>query len=148
MSKASNDLEYYLRGNTLKVYLYMINKGSDKEFGIREIQRAMGFKSPNSALYHLEKLRELGLIVKTESGKYKVLKEVKIGVLKAFIKIGRYRFPRFMLYAIFTTTILTIYIITYPQTFTAHNIFALIISIITSAIFWYETIRAYIELGK
>ena len=35
--KISNDLEYYLRGNTLKVYLYMINKGSDKEFGIREI---------------------------------------------------------------------------------------------------------------
>jgi len=142
------DIESKLKGTTLKVYVYMLTKGSDREFGVREIQRAMGFKSPNSALYHLEKLRELGLLSKTKDGKYKVVKEVKVGVLKAFIKIGGMVLPRFLLYAVFTTTLLVAYLLAYPQTFTVHNIIALVFGVITSIIFWYETFRAYKEIPK
>jgi len=142
-----SEIEAKLKGKTFQVYWYMLRSGgSDRSFGVREIQRALRFKSPSVALYHLEKLREIGLLVKTSSGEYKIAKEVKIGLLKLFIRIGRFRLPRFLLYAIFTTTLLVSYIVLYPQTLTYHNLIALLFGVVTSVIFWYETIRAYREI--
>ena len=48
-----------LQGNTLRVYWYLINS-SKTSVGPRDVQRKMGFSSPNLAVYHLDKLVELG----------------------------------------------------------------------------------------
>ncbi|MBO3753267.1 MAG: hypothetical protein FGF53_00060, partial [Candidatus Brockarchaeota archaeon] len=101
---SEEELEYKLRGKTLQVYLYLIRSGREDSYGVREVQRALGFKSPSIASYHLEKLRELGLLVKDEKGDYRVAKEVNIGLLKLYIKIGELRLPRFLLYACFITS--------------------------------------------
>lgn len=55
-----------LGGTALQVYLYMLLRGD--RVGVREVQRALGFRSPSTARHHLERLVALGLAVKTEDG--------------------------------------------------------------------------------
>ena len=55
-----------LAGTSLKVYLYVLVKGD--YVGVRELQRAMGFKSPSTARHHLDRLVELGLLEKDSRG--------------------------------------------------------------------------------
>ena len=53
-----------LQGNTLRVYWYLINS-SRTSVGPRDVQRKMGFsRSSNLAVYHLDKLVELGIVEK------------------------------------------------------------------------------------
>ncbi|MBO3799921.1 MAG: ArsR family transcriptional regulator [Candidatus Brockarchaeota archaeon] len=133
------DLEYKLRGKTLQVYLHLIRSGVNESYGVREIQRALGFKSPSIASYHLEKLRELGLLSKDEKGDYRVIKEVNVGLLKLYIKIGGLRLPRLLLYACFITSMVSTYLLVYPQTLSLHNLFALLVGFSSLAILWFET---------
>jgi len=140
----AEDLEAKLRGRTLQVYWFML-KGGGRGFGVREIQRAMGFRSPSTALHHLEKLRELGLVVKTSTGDYQVAKEVKVGFLKLFMRVGRFRFPRCLLYAVFTTSLLAAYLAFYPQDLSLHNLMALAFGLTASAILWFEVFKTLRE---
>lgn len=55
-----------LGGTALQVYLYMLLRGD--RVGVREVQRALGFRSPSTARHHLERLVALGLAVKTGDG--------------------------------------------------------------------------------
>jgi DNA-binding transcriptional ArsR family regulator len=55
-----------LAGTSLKVYLYLLTRGG--YVGVRELQRAMGFKSPSTARHHLDRLAELGILEKTSRG--------------------------------------------------------------------------------
>jgi len=139
------ELEAKLRGRTLQVYWFLLKAGGGRSFGVREVQREVGFKSPSVALHHLEKLRELGLLSKTPTGEYMVTREVKVGFLKFFVRIGRFRFPRCLLYAVFTTSLLAAYVVLYPQTLTPHNLMALVFGLSASAILWYETLKALSE---
>ena len=64
-----------------------------------KVQRALHFSSPSIANHHLEQLRELGLVAKQEvGGHYVLVSEVKIGVLKHYVKLGKLLFPRFFFY--------------------------------------------------
>jgi len=139
-SLSEEEIEYKLHGKTLQVYLYLIRSGVDESYGVREVQRALGFKSPSIASYHLEKLRELGLLTKEENGDYRVVKEVNVGLLKLYIKIGGLRLPRFLLYACFITSMVLTYLLIYPQTLSLHNIYALLVSFSSLTILWFETL--------
>lgn len=109
MSSDSSGLskESEIHGTTLRVYWYLF-KSSDP-VGVRETQRALSMSSPSTALYHLEKLRELGVADKNEIGEYVLKEQVQVGTLKMFLKIGRVILPRFLFYAVFLTTSLIIY---------------------------------------
>lgn len=130
-----------LHGKTLQLYLYMLKSGDGASFGVRQVQRALGFKSPSIALYHLDKLKGLGLIAKDENGEYKLAKEVDVGVLKLYVKVSRFRLPRFLIYAVFTTGLLVTYILLYPRTLSPHDLFALLMGSSTTVILWYEVFR-------
>jgi hypothetical protein len=84
-----------LQGNTLLVYWVMI-QNSKSPVGPRDIQRKLGFSSPNLAVYHLDKLVELGLAEKS-LGEYHISDEVNVGIFKQFIKIGGHMLPRQLL---------------------------------------------------
>lgn len=129
-----------LKGNTLRVYWYLLKSGGSS-VGVREVQRALRFSSPRLAAYHLEKLEELGL-VKKEHGEYHLVREVKVGVLKQFVRFGAFLVPRYLFYATMFTTFL-IYIVVRFEEVSTYSIFALILSVLGSAIFWYETVRAW-----
>lgn len=73
------------------------------------------------------------------------IEEVKVGIFKEFIRIGRLIIPRYIFYAVLFTTMLLSYIIFYQQTFSLHNIMALIFGLLACIILWYETFRLFKE---
>ena len=136
------EFEYALRGKDWKVYWLLLKNG--RSMSVREVQKTLRFSSPSVAQHHLEQLRQLGLVVKQEiGGNYSLVSEVKIGVLKHFVKLGRMLFPRYFFYAVFSTTFYAAYILVLMQGFTRENLFILTFGAIVTAIFWYEAVRIW-----
>ncbi|MDH7477063.1 MAG: ArsR family transcriptional regulator [Candidatus Bathyarchaeota archaeon] len=134
--------DYALRGKDWKVYWLLLKNG--RPMSVREVQRALHFSSPSVAQHHLEQLRELGLVQKHDiGGHYSLVSEVKIGVLRHFVKLGRILFPRYFFYAVFSTTFYMAYLLFLMQGFTRENLFIIFFGAIVSAIFWYEAIRVW-----
>lgn len=129
-----------LNGNTLRVYWFLLQTPKDS-VGPREVQRKLGFSSPALAVYHLDKLTELGLAEKV-SGEYHSTKIVDVGVLKQFTKFRGFMIPRNILYATMFTTLSGFYISQFREV-NFYSIFALIFGLLGSAIFWLETFRVW-----
>ena len=129
-----------LKGNTLRVYWHLLRTSSGI-VGVRETQRSLGFSSPALALYHLEKLVELGLVQKVRND-YHLVKTVNIGVLKQFTKIGTLFLPRYALYATMFTTLLIFYVSQFRE-INFYSVFALIFGILGTGILWYESVRTW-----
>lgn len=135
-------LDYALRGKAWKVYWLLLKNGHP--MSVREVQRALRFSSPSVANHHLEQLRELGLVEKQDvGGHYSLVTQVKIGVLRHFVKLGKLLFPRYFFYAVFSTTLLVTYLLFLMQGLTRENLFILSFGTIVSAIFWYEAARVW-----
>ena len=133
-----------LKGNTLRTYWALLNS-TEGVTGVRELQRQLGFSSPTLAAYHLNKLEELELVVK-ERGNYRLVREVKVGVLKQFIKLGTFLLPRYVLYATMFT-ILLIFFLTQlgKRGLSFYSSFALLLAILSPLISWYETLRVWMQ---
>ena len=139
-SMSKGNVENELKGNTLRVYWYLLC--SSKEFvGPRQIQRELGFSSPALAVYHLDKLMELGLVEKIK-GEYQVTEVVDVGVLKQFMKLGSLIVPRYVTYATMIS-VLFIFFISQLREINFYSLFALIFGSLSTAIFWYETFRVW-----
>jgi len=92
-SKADDPLAK-LGGTALRVYIYLLMRGSEP-VGVRELQRALGFKSPSTAKHHLDRLVDLGLARKIPGGEYVVV-PVKGGIFSLFMRFyGRF-IPRIL----------------------------------------------------
>lgn len=134
------EFEYKLKGKAWKVYWLLLKKG--RPMSVREVEKALRFSSPSVAQHHLEQLRQMGLVQKEKTGgNYILVSEVKIGVLKHFVKLGRLMFPRYFFYAIFSSAFYIAYIIILMQDLTRENLFILSFGVIVTLIFWYEAIR-------
>jgi len=129
-----------LKGNTLRTYWALLN-AKDGVIGVRELQRQLGFSSPALAAYHLNKLEELELAV-NERGDYRLIREVKVGVLKQFIRLGAFLLPRYVLYATMFTTLLA-YFFSQLKELSFYSMFALMFGVLGTAILWYETVRVW-----
>ena len=132
-----------LIGNTLLVYWALL-RSQEGVVGVRETQRLLKFSSPALASYHLNKLEELGLVEK-ENGDYRLIRKVKLGVLKQFIKIGSFMLPRYVFYATMFTTLLIFYLTQFVD-INFYSLFALIFGVSSTIILWYETIRVWRQL--
>jgi DNA-binding transcriptional ArsR family regulator len=136
------ELEYALRGKAWKVYWLLLKNG--QPVSVREVQRALRFSSPSIAYHHLEQLRELGLVEKQEvGGHYVLVSQVKIGVVRHYVKLGRLLFPRFFFYAVFSTVFYVAFLIFLLQGFSRENLFIISFGAIVCAIFWYEAYRIW-----
>jgi DNA-binding transcriptional ArsR family regulator len=134
--------EYALRGKDWKVYWLLLKNG--RPMSVREVQRILRFSSPSVAQHHLEQLRELGLVEKQDvGGSYSLVSEVKIGVLRHFVKLGKMIFPRYFFYALFSTTFYVAYIAVLMHGLTRENLFILSFGAIVTTIFWYEAARVW-----
>ncbi|MBX5328528.1 MAG: ArsR family transcriptional regulator [Candidatus Bathyarchaeota archaeon] len=134
--------EYALRGKAWKVYWLLLKSGHP--LSVREVQKALRFSSPSVAQHHLEQLRELGLVEKQNvGGHYFLVNEVKIGVLRHFVKLGRLLFPRYFFYAVFSTVFYALFLLFLVQGITRENLFIITFGAIVSVIFWYEAFRVW-----
>jgi DNA-binding transcriptional ArsR family regulator len=141
-SNSETDIEYALRGKAWKVYWFLLKNGAP--VGVREVQRALHFSSPSIAFHHLEQLRELGLVEKQEVGSHYVLVgQIKIGVLKHYVKLGKLLFPRYFFYALFSTLFYVLYLLLMVNSFTRDNVFIILFGAIVCGIFWYEAYRVW-----
>ncbi|MCX8151034.1 MAG: hypothetical protein N3D85_06005 [Candidatus Bathyarchaeota archaeon] len=140
--QSETELEYALRGKAWKVYWFLLKKSNP--VSVREVQRALHFSSPSVAHHHLEQLREIGLVEKEDlSGHYTLVKDVKIGVFRHYVKLGKLLFPRYFFYAAFSTTFFIAYLLLFVQSFTRETIFGILFGTIVCVIFWYEAYRVW-----
>lgn len=85
-----------LQGKTLQIYRFIIRRNEPAR--VREIQRSLGFSSPSLVLYHLEKLKEAGLI--KEEGIGYVADKV---LLRNLVRFRSTLIPRYFFYFLFFT---------------------------------------------
>jgi hypothetical protein len=137
---SEEEIETLLKGNTLRVYWYLLSK-PETLIGARQTQRALRFSSPALAVYHLDKLSDLGLIEKT-NGEYRLVKTVNIGVLKQFVRFGTFMIPRYFLYATMFTTLL-IFFLTQLKTLNFYSVFALVSILLAVGVTWFETLMTW-----
>jgi hypothetical protein len=133
-------IESILKGNTLRVYWFLL-RSPNGMVGARETQRALKFSSPALAVYHLDKLIELGLAEKT-NGEYRLVKAVNVGVFKQFVRFGALMLPRHFLYATMFTTLLIFFLIQFERV-DFSSIFALVLGLLATGIMWYETFKGW-----
>jgi DNA-binding transcriptional ArsR family regulator len=135
--------EAQVRGTTLRVYWNVFK--SEGSVGVREIQRACGLASPSTALHHLEKLRELGVVQKDEYGQYRLMEQVKVGTLRLFLKFGRLVLPRYLFYAVFFSASLVLYILGSFWYSMSLDAMAVLFGLSASAASIFETVRIWRE---
>ena len=134
--------ESQLKGNTLRTYIYVV---THKKSGVREIQRELHFSSSSLAQYHLGKLVDLGLLNEND-GEYSVADQVKVDVLKDFLRFGSFIVPRFIFYAVFFTIITSFFgLIVITSSGPTIEIVLIAMLATSSILFWYEAIRAWIR---
>ncbi|MDH2901616.1 MAG: winged helix-turn-helix domain-containing protein [archaeon] len=142
---SESNAQHYLKGNTMKVYLYLLKH---ERSGVREIGRALNLSSATLAQYHLRKLESLG-IAKSEDGAYWVDKEVAVDALQSFAKIGTRMVPRFLFYAVMFTILsgfllVRVFTVSFSSYLYGTAIDGLLI--VAVAVFWYETVAAWRHL--
>jgi DNA-binding transcriptional ArsR family regulator len=136
-------MESEIHGTTLRVYWYLFRNA--KPVGVRETQRALSMSSPSTALYHLEKLRELGVTEKDEIGQYFLKEQVQVGTLRMFLRIGRLILPRYLFYAIFLTTAVAVYAVERIIQMGTLEPAAVVFGAAGAGISWYECARLWRE---
>ena len=141
-AETEGEFEYSLRGKDWNVYWLLLKNG--RPMSVREVQKSLRFSSPSVAQHHLEQLRELGLVQKQDvGGNYLLTSEVKIGVLRHFVKFGRLLFPRYFFYAVFSTASYATYLLFLMQDFTPESLFIIFFGAIITTVLWYEAIRVW-----
>jgi predicted DNA-binding transcriptional regulator len=143
VSQKKSIAESQLKGNTLRVYVYIV---SHKKSGVREVQRALHFSSSSLAQYHLTKLADLGLLRANELGEYYLTDEVKVDVLRDFLKFGAIVVPRLIFYSVFFTILTTFLgVLVFSQAENTLDLLFESLLILASGLFWYESLRAWIK---
>lgn len=105
--KVIRDPLLVLSGSSLQVYLILLS--SKRPLGIREVQRRAGFRSPNSARHHLEKLIEHGFAYKVDDGYIAV--KPRGSLISSFIVIRDVMLPKMFFYALASSLFLIAYIV-------------------------------------
>lgn len=134
-------IEADLKGTTLRVYWEVFK--SPKPMGVREVQRLIRFSSPSTALYHLEKLRELGVVRKDEYGHYEPVEEIKPSQFRMFLRIGRVILPRYVFYAVFFVGTVVMYLVQSLLVGSEISPMALVLGSSAALVCIYEAVRIW-----
>jgi DNA-binding transcriptional ArsR family regulator len=137
MSK--DNVEDVLKGTTFKVYKFVLK--SKRPVGIRETQRGLKLSSPTLASYHLEKLREAGLLKQCMQGY-----EPNRIFLKTMIRLRSTLIPRYFFYSIFFILSLIVELVIFkPSISTREYFFAVGVIFVASVAFIYETAQTLLK---
>ena len=132
-----------IKGNTLKVYMYLLQHGPSE---LRDIQRGLGLSSASLVSYHLGKLSETGLVTQDQYGVYSAIKEACDRVLRGYAKVGPAIVPQFFFFALLFTFLVAFfsYAALYLSGFTPYLI---AVGAGMVVVFWYETYRLLRKLS-
>jgi len=143
-SAEAGDLEKEVFGEyyRFRVYLHMLKVG---EGSVKSVQEALGLSVPTLAMYHLEKLVDLGLVRKNGDGNYHVVPK-SFGILKLFVIVGTWIVPRTLFIGIVFAVMSVVFLTYLPDN--EQLIWALIPSVIGLVASIYQTVRSYRLLKK
>jgi hypothetical protein len=96
LGEKTGEVDDELNATAFHTYVYLVKAG--KPVGPREVMRGANLTSPSVAYRNLQKLIDLGLVVKDNYGNY-VVKE-KVG-LKGHVWLGKTIVPRFVIFGFF-----------------------------------------------
>ena len=136
-------IESELKGQTLRVYWHILSLKRKESIGVRSVQRSLGLSSPSVASHHLEKLKTLGLLDKDATGEYRLVSQVKVGILQNFVGFLGVLLPRYLFYSTMFTAMLVLYPVIYPPNFSAHNMMAFVFGISAVVVSWNETLKVW-----
>ncbi len=132
-----------LTATTFQTYVYLVRAG--KPVGPRDVMRGANLSSPSVAYRNLQKLMDLGLVLKDEYGNY-VVKE-KVG-LKGHVWVGKSLIPRFTIFGfVFLGVLIAEVAVLAPHLFFGSPIegsfwILTVITIISAVIFLVEGLRS------
>lgn len=132
-----------IKGNTLKVYLYLLKHGPSE---LRDIQHGTHLSTPSLASYHLGKLLEAGFVIQNNYGVYSVVKDSADKVLEGYARIGSTVVPQFFFFALLFTILITFF--SFAALYLSGYV-PYLVAVCTAMIvvFWYETIRLWRKLA-
>ena len=131
-----------IRGNSLKVYLYLLRHGASE---LRDIQHEVGLSSASLASYHLGKLSDAGFVKQDERGRYFAVKEASDKVLEGYARVGPAVVPQLFFFALLFTVLVAFFSFEalYAPSFT---LYLVLICAAMVLVFWYETMRLWRKL--
>ncbi len=132
-----------IRGNTLKVYLYLLKHGPSE---LRDIQRGLHLSSASLASYHLGKLLEMSLAKQDEYGKYSAVKDASDKILEGYSKIGPAVVPQLFFFSLLFTILVVFFSIATWSGF-GFVPYLIGVSVAMLVVFWFETIRLWRKLA-
>ena len=131
-----------LEGTTLNVYSCMVKEG--KPLGPRETMRLANLSSPSVAYRNLQKLIDLGVVVKDEYNNYVVKEKVS---KKGYVWVGKTLMPSFVIIGfIFVGILIAEIAILVPHLLVGAPIqesfwFWILTTIVAASVFLFEAIR-------
>jgi len=132
-----------VRGNTLKVYLYLLRHGPSE---LRDVQRGVGLSSASLASYHLGKLSEAGFAMQDEQGRYVAVKEASDKVLEGYSMIGPAIVPQLFFFALLFTALVAFF--SFETLYTqVSTVYLVAVCAAMVVVFWYETVRLWRRLA-
>jgi hypothetical protein len=132
-----------VRGNALKVYLYLLRHGPSE---LRDVQHGVGLSSPSLASYHLGKLSEAGFVMQDEHGRYFAVKETSDKILEGYSKMGPAIVPQLFFFALLFTILAAFFSFEalYGQ---GYLLYLVAVCAAMVLVFWYETLRLWRRLS-
>src|SRR5438477_10735713 len=99
-----------LSETAMLIYVYIQSRSGDS-VRLRDIQQAMKFSSPSSALFHLQKLESAGLVQKDTVGDYRIKTRIRVSLIRNFLVIKGVLIPKHFFYGSATTAVSILYLI-------------------------------------
>ena len=131
-----------LNASTFETYVYLVKVG--KPVGPRDVMRGANLSSPSVAYRNLQKLIDLGLVIKDEYGNY-VVKE-KTG-MKGYVWIGKTLLPSFAIFGfIFIGILITEFVMLLPHLLVGASVqeafwLLMIVTLVAAATFLIQALR-------
>ena len=131
-----------IRGNTLKIYLYLLKHGPSE---LRDIQRGLDLSSASLASYHLGKLVEAGYAKQDEYGRYSAVKEASDKILEGYSKIGPAMVPQLFFFSLLFTILVAFFAVAILLGYDFVP-FLIVVGLAMLVVFWIETVRLWRKL--
>jgi hypothetical protein len=134
--------EEELNATTFQTYVYLVKVG--KPIGPRDVMRGANLSSPSVAYRNLQKLVDLGLIIKDNYGNYLVKEKVS---MKGYVWVGKILMPSFAIFGfIFVGILITEIAILIPHLIVGAGIeesfwLLMVLTIVTASIFIVQALR-------
>lgn len=142
MGLALAETEQELNATTFQTYVYLVKVG--KPVGPRDVMRGANLSSPSVAYRNLQKLMDLGLVIKDANGNY-VVKE-KTG-MKGYVWIGKNLVPSFAIFGfVFLGVLIAEVVVLLPHLLLGASVegafwLLIVVTIVSATIFLVDALR-------